>query len=37
MLHCVDLLRRHTYFDYYQDTEIAFKGQDTVIRMHLGI
>lgn len=37
MLHCVDLLRRHTYFDYYKDIELAFNAPEKVIRVHLGI
>lgn len=35
MLHCVDFLRRYTYYDYYRETELAFQQEPEVVRIHL--
>ena len=35
-IHCVNLLRMYTHFDYYQDTEPAFTDPPEILRYHLG-
>lgn len=36
-LHCVNILRMYTHFDYYKDIEPAFSDPPDVLRNHLGM
>ena len=35
-LHCVNLVRKATYFDYYQNRTVEFTDKSDTIRQHLG-